>query len=356
MSELTAESQAPSIDLLISARAAGEVPHANHIIFVPVALSLLIPVRHGGAGAAAAAARTAGIRHAARRRLRSPGRSRGREPVTPTDAPPVAAVVWRGRSACDGVGGPVRGTLRLDGETFARGHVKVPLVTGATLLEARADGRPLPLMQEGDAHAAILPGPVSLLGHARWAVPLRRPQGARRSCCRCRPAAPAAQPRSAGRPCGRACRAGADHPATDERRPDDPGRDARAGQRAQVSWSVRETTPEPAGRDADARGREVARHDRGRRGPSRRRSSTSRSCAVSRVLRRPSAAGIRGRVGLRAARSNQRGARGRGDVHRARPVAPAAPVSDQPRADPRGRHRSRSTRRFRLSRRRNARR
>ena len=102
---------------------------------------------------------------------------RAGQPVPPIDVPPVAAVISRGDLRATVSTDLVRGTLRLDGETFARGHVKVPLVTGATLLEARADGRQLPLLQEGDAHTAVLQGPSPFSIALEWAVPLSATPG-----------------------------------------------------------------------------------------------------------------------------------------------------------------------------------
>lgn len=51
------------------------------------------------------------------------------------------------------------GTVDLDGALLAKGSVKVPLTTGLTVLEAKQSGNPLPLLQEGTTHAAILSGP-----------------------------------------------------------------------------------------------------------------------------------------------------------------------------------------------------
>ncbi|MCA1650820.1 MAG: hypothetical protein LC753_11245, partial [Acidobacteria bacterium] len=66
----------------------------------------------------------------------------------------------------------VRGTLQLEGEVFQRGAVKIPLIKGATLLDARADGRPLPLLHEGGGHAAVLRGPSVFSVTLEWAAPL----------------------------------------------------------------------------------------------------------------------------------------------------------------------------------------
>lgn len=53
------------------------------------------------------------------------------------------------------------GAMDIDGALLGKGSVKVPLATGLTILEARQSGNPLPLLQEGTTHAAILNGPGS---------------------------------------------------------------------------------------------------------------------------------------------------------------------------------------------------
>lgn len=52
----------------------------------------------------------------------------------------------------------VLGTLQLDGEVFSKGAAKVPLTTGLTILNARQEGKSLPLEVEGSTSMAILPG------------------------------------------------------------------------------------------------------------------------------------------------------------------------------------------------------
>jgi hypothetical protein len=74
-------------------------------------------------------------------------------------------------------GDTARGTLRLDGETFEPGYVKVPLVTGATLLEGRAAAAALPLLQEGERHAAVLTGPAPFSITLDWAARLATATG-----------------------------------------------------------------------------------------------------------------------------------------------------------------------------------
>ncbi|HEY4424729.1 MAG TPA: carboxypeptidase-like regulatory domain-containing protein [Pyrinomonadaceae bacterium] len=51
------------------------------------------------------------------------------------------------------------GTVDIDGSLLAKGPVKTPLTTALTILEAKQSNNPLPLLQEGPSHAAILNGP-----------------------------------------------------------------------------------------------------------------------------------------------------------------------------------------------------
>jgi Carboxypeptidase regulatory-like domain len=95
---------------------------------------------------------------------------RAAQPRPVDDAPPVPSVVGRADLRARVTGTAARGTLRLEGEVFQRGAVKVPLVTGATLLDARADGRSLPLVQDGDVHAAVLTGPGTFTITLDWAA------------------------------------------------------------------------------------------------------------------------------------------------------------------------------------------
>ncbi|MFZ0861878.1 MAG: carboxypeptidase-like regulatory domain-containing protein [Candidatus Sulfotelmatobacter sp.] len=53
----------------------------------------------------------------------------------------------------------VRGTVQLEGEVFRKGVSKVPLTTGMTVLDARQNGKGLPLLQENGTHIALLSGP-----------------------------------------------------------------------------------------------------------------------------------------------------------------------------------------------------
>jgi hypothetical protein len=64
------------------------------------------------------------------------------------------------------------GTVEIDGALLAQGPVKTPLTTGLTVLEAKQTGLPLPLLQEGSSHAAILIGPGPFAVSLGVAAPL----------------------------------------------------------------------------------------------------------------------------------------------------------------------------------------
>jgi hypothetical protein len=71
------------------------------------------------------------------------------------------------------IDGPVaRATMLVEGQVFRSGVVKVPLINGATLLDARAENRPLPVVAEGDLHVAFLPGPTTFAATLEVGTPL----------------------------------------------------------------------------------------------------------------------------------------------------------------------------------------
>jgi hypothetical protein len=81
-----------------------------------------------------------------------------RQPGT-ADQAPLPAALTRADLRVRVDGAIARATIQVDGEVFRSGTMKVPLIKGATLLDARMAERPLPLAAEGDTHVAILPGP-----------------------------------------------------------------------------------------------------------------------------------------------------------------------------------------------------
>jgi hypothetical protein len=89
-----------------------------------------------------------------------------------SDQPPVPAALTRADLRVRVDGAVARSTIQLDGEVFATGTMKVPLLRGATLLQARMAERPLPLTAEGDTHLAILRGPAPFSATLETGTPL----------------------------------------------------------------------------------------------------------------------------------------------------------------------------------------
>jgi Carboxypeptidase regulatory-like domain len=65
-----------------------------------------------------------------------------------------------------------RGTFSVTGDVLRPGVARVGLLSGATLVDATAAGRPLPLIAEGTAHSALLPGPGPFALNLEWGAPL----------------------------------------------------------------------------------------------------------------------------------------------------------------------------------------
>ena len=62
----------------------------------------------------------------------------------PPDAAPLPAALTRADIRARVDAGAVRATMTVNGEVFQAGSVKVPLISNATLLDARSTDRPLP--------------------------------------------------------------------------------------------------------------------------------------------------------------------------------------------------------------------
>ncbi len=65
-----------------------------------------------------------------------------------------------------------RGVFTLAGDVLRAGVSRVNLLSGATLVDASAAGRPLPLLADGNAHTALVPGPGPFSLTLEWGAPL----------------------------------------------------------------------------------------------------------------------------------------------------------------------------------------
>ncbi|HKV91591.1 MAG TPA: carboxypeptidase-like regulatory domain-containing protein [Candidatus Angelobacter sp.] len=74
------------------------------------------------------------------------------------EKPPLPYAIKRADLKLSVTNNNVLGTVQMDGEVFSRNETKVPLTSGLTILNAREEGKSLPLEQEGSTATAILPG------------------------------------------------------------------------------------------------------------------------------------------------------------------------------------------------------
>ncbi|MGB4786460.1 MAG: hypothetical protein WAQ77_17235 [Candidatus Acidiferrum sp.] len=81
------------------------------------------------------------------------------KPVRKTDAPPVPYSMKRADLKFRVADESVQGTIQLQGEILHKGATKVPLTTGMAILDARQEGKSLPLALENGTHTAVLNGP-----------------------------------------------------------------------------------------------------------------------------------------------------------------------------------------------------
>jgi len=93
-------------------------------------------------------------------------------PAPPTTAPPVSAVLASADLRVRVDRDTVHGVFNLAGDVLRSGITRVPLIAGATIIEANADGRPVPLAIDGGAHTALLPGPAPFAVTLEWGAPL----------------------------------------------------------------------------------------------------------------------------------------------------------------------------------------
>jgi Carboxypeptidase regulatory-like domain len=81
----------------------------------------------------------------------------GRKPAGADTTP--AAALTKADIRVRVAGASARSTMHVDGEVFRAGVAKVMLIRNATLLDARMDNRPLPVIAESGGHVALVTGP-----------------------------------------------------------------------------------------------------------------------------------------------------------------------------------------------------
>ena len=94
-----------------------------------------------------------------------------RPPQGPQVAP-VAAVVASADLRVRVDRDTARGVFGLTGDALRAGLSRVSLLSAATLIDATAGGRPVPLVVDGSAHTALVPGPGPFSLSLEWGAPL----------------------------------------------------------------------------------------------------------------------------------------------------------------------------------------
>ncbi|HET7698080.1 MAG TPA: carboxypeptidase-like regulatory domain-containing protein [Vicinamibacterales bacterium] len=94
-----------------------------------------------------------------------------RRPGGPETAP-VSAALARADVRARVEGTTARSMVRLDGEVLRAGIASVPLIKNATVLDARLDNRPLPLVSQGGAHVGLIAGPGPFTATLEIGAPL----------------------------------------------------------------------------------------------------------------------------------------------------------------------------------------
>lgn len=82
------------------------------------------------------------------------------KPIRQPETPPVPYTMKRADLKFRVTHDAAQGTVQLQGEILHKGATKIPLTTGMAILDARQEGKGLPLELENGTHTAVLTGPV----------------------------------------------------------------------------------------------------------------------------------------------------------------------------------------------------
>src|SRR6476661_8056469 len=96
----------------------------------------------------------------------------GTRPTAAPPAAPVAAVLSNAEMTVRVEGSAATGTFTLAGQVLRPGMNRVTLLSDATVMDANADGRPLPLLVDGRSHQALLSGPGPFAATLEWGSPV----------------------------------------------------------------------------------------------------------------------------------------------------------------------------------------
>ena len=99
------------------------------------------------------------------------------KPARKPDAPPVPYTMKCADLNFRVANESVQGTVQLQGEILHKGATKIPLTTGMAILDARQEGKGLPLALENGTHTAVLVGPADFAVTLDAGLPLTMEAG-----------------------------------------------------------------------------------------------------------------------------------------------------------------------------------
>src|SRR5437660_3353576 len=99
------------------------------------------------------------------------------KPTRKPDTPPVPYTLKRADLKFRVVNESVQGKVQLQGEILHKGATKIPLTTGMAILDARQEGKGLPLALENGTHTAVLVGPADFAVTLDAGLPLTMEAG-----------------------------------------------------------------------------------------------------------------------------------------------------------------------------------
>src|SRR4051812_11912772 len=94
------------------------------------------------------------------------------KPARRAEAPPLPYALRTAQMNLAAGSDTVAGSITLDGEVFASGSTKAPLVSGMIIRSAQQNGKDLPVLQEAGVHSAILAGPAEFAVTLEASLPL----------------------------------------------------------------------------------------------------------------------------------------------------------------------------------------
>jgi len=94
--------------------------------------------------------------------------ARAERPTRTVEPPPIPATVSRAEVVVRIAGDRARGIFTLEGEVFATGLTRVPLLKGAPIVDARIGTTPVALVRDGDVTVALIEGPRTFAVTLEW--------------------------------------------------------------------------------------------------------------------------------------------------------------------------------------------